>query len=239
MNWDSKRYSEATKRYAEYFAPTQEKVSVPKQIKRSFPALTAIILLLLFFSGSFSSVNSRFFTTQDPRFPRKIWQIWKVGALDFQIKDLEVARSWIQKNPTFRYEVLTDANDLAYVEKEFGPDGLNRLDIVHVYRTLTTRIIKADLLRYMVMYVEGGVYTDIDVEAIRPIKKFIPERYNERDVDMVVGVEIDEPEFRDHPVLGPKCESFVQWTVSLDLGRRLSLNTDTAGSSCVNPGFQS
>ncbi|KAI6986034.1 glycosyltransferase family 32 protein, partial [Hortaea werneckii] len=96
--------------------------------------------------------------------------------------------------------------------REYGPDGLNRLDIVHVYKNLNLKIIKADLLRYMVMYVEGGLYTDIDVEAVRPISKFIPERYNERDVDMVVGVEIDEPLFADHPVLGPKCQSFVQWT---------------------------
>ncbi|RMY62994.1 hypothetical protein D0863_10775 [Hortaea werneckii] len=204
MNWD-------TKRYTDYFSPKPE-VTVPKQVKRTFPALAAIILLLLFLSGSFSNVNSRFWSSTDPRFPRKIWQIWKVGSLDFQIKDLEVARSWIQKNPTYRYEVLTDDNDMAYVEREYGPDGLNRLDIVHVYKNLNLKIIKADLLRYMVMYVEGGLYTDIDVEAVRPISKFIPERYNERDVDMVVGVEIDEPLFADHPVLGPKCQSFVQWT---------------------------
>ncbi|KAI7314688.1 glycosyltransferase family 32 protein, partial [Hortaea werneckii] len=211
MNWDTKRYADATKRYTDYFSPKPE-VTVPKQIKRTFPALAAIILLLLFLSGSFSNVNSRFWSSTDPRFPRKIWQIWKVGSLDFQIKDLEVAHSWIQKNPTYRYEVLTDDNDMAYVEREYGPDGLNRLDIVHVYKNLNLKIIKADLLRYMVMYVEGGLYTDIDVEAVRPISKFIPERYNERDVDMVIGVEIDEPLFADHPVLGPKCQSFVQWT---------------------------
>lgn len=213
MNWDTKRYAEATKRYSEYFVPKQE-VTVPKQVRRTFPALAAIVLLLLFLSGSFSGVNSRFSDVSDGRFPKKIWQIWKVGSLDFQVKDLETARSWIQKNPTFRYEVLTDDNDMAYVEKEFGPDGLNRPDIVHVYRNLRLRIIKADLLRYMIMYVEGGVYADIDVEAMRHVGKFIPQRYNERDIDMVVGVEIDEPEFHDHPVLGQKCESFVQWTVS-------------------------
>jgi mannosyltransferase OCH1-like enzyme len=56
------------------------------------------------------------------------------------------------------------------------------------------------------------VYTDIDVEAIRPISKFIPDRFEEREVDMVVGVEIDQPEFREHPILGQKCESFCQWT---------------------------
>jgi len=62
------------------------------------------------------------------------------------------------------------------------------------------------------MYVEGGLYADIDVESLRPIDRYIPDRYHERDIDMVIGVEIDQPEFNNHPVLGKKCESFCQWT---------------------------
>nr|POE74698.1 initiation-specific alpha-1,6-mannosyltransferase [Quercus suber] len=101
---------------------------------------------------------------------------------------------------------------MAYVEQNFGPEGYNRPDIIWVYRELKDRIIKADLLRYLVMYVEGGVYTDIDVEALRGIDRFIPERFRESDVNMVVGVEIDQPEFAEHPLLGLKCQSFCQWT---------------------------
>jgi mannosyltransferase OCH1-like enzyme len=107
---------------------------------------------------------------------------------------------------------LTDQNDQAWVENAFGPNGYNRLDIIYMYREITAKIIKADILRYLVMYVEGGVYADIDVEDLRPIEHFVPERYQEGDVDMVLGVEIDQPEFRDHPILGPKSESFCQWT---------------------------
>ncbi|EEH18695.1 hypothetical protein PABG_07755 [Paracoccidioides brasiliensis Pb03] len=145
-------------------------------------------------------------------FPRKIWQIWKVDPLDFEERDLRCARSWTSKNPTHRYEVLTDQNDLYYLETHFGPKGFNRPDIIYVYRSLTARIIKADLLRYLIMYVEGGVYADIDVEALRPLDRFIPDRFNEKNIDMVIGVEIDQPEFRKHPVLGPKSQSFCQWT---------------------------
>jgi mannosyltransferase OCH1-like enzyme len=55
---------------------------------------------------------------------------------------------------------------------------------------MTEPSVKADLLRYLIMYAEGGVYADIDVEAIRPLNRFIPDRYNVKDIDMVVGVEI-------------------------------------------------
>jgi hypothetical protein len=77
---------------------------------------------------------------------------------------------------------------------------------------MTEPSVKADLLRYLIMYAEGGVYADIDVEAIRPLNRFIPDRYNVKDIDMVVGVEIDEPDWKDHPILGPKSRSFCQWT---------------------------
>lgn len=146
------------------------------------------------------------------KFPRRIWQTWKVNPYEFDGRDHTVAQTWPQKNPSYRYEVLTDQNDLYYVESHFGPEGLNRPDIVETYRSLTAKIIKADLLRYLIMYVEGGVYADIDVEALRPITRFLPSRFDERDIDMVIGVEIDQPEFKDHPILGPKSMSFCQWT---------------------------
>ncbi|KAL3462814.1 nucleotide-diphospho-sugar transferase [Aspergillus heterothallicus] len=146
------------------------------------------------------------------QFPRKIWQIWKTDPLAFEERDLKMARSWTSKNQEYRYEVLTDQHDIHYVQTHFGPEGFNRPDIVETYTALKARIIKADLLRYLVMYVEGGMYADIDVEALRPIGRFIPDRYEESDIDMIIGVEIDEPTFRDHPILGQKSRSFCQWT---------------------------
>jgi mannosyltransferase OCH1-like enzyme len=187
-------------------------LTVPKQIKRTFPACCAIILCILVLSGCFSGGSNGFFRPHNDYIPKKLWQSWRIDPLGFDEKDSNIARSWTRLNPSLRYEVLTDQNDLAYVEEHFGPNGYNRPDIVYMYRELTARIVKADLLRYMVMYVEGGVYADIDVEALRPVHKFIPDRYDERDIDMVIGVEIDQPEFRNHTILGKKCESFCQWT---------------------------
>lgn len=131
----------------------------------------------------------------------------------FGIRDTVTARSWLDKNPHMRYEVITDANEMTYVEEHYGPSGFNRPDIVQFYRSLRLPIIKADLLRYMILYAEGGVYADIDVEAIKPMHRFFPERHNEMDYDMIVGVEIDQPQFRDHPILGQKSQSFCQWTI--------------------------
>ncbi|KAI5461956.1 family 32 glycosyltransferase [Mariannaea sp. PMI_226] len=145
-------------------------------------------------------------------FPRKIWQTWKANPFNFEERDSTNAKTWLEKNPEMRYEVLTDANEFAYIEEYFGPKGFNRPDIIDFYHTINLPIIKADLLRYMIMYAEGGVYADIDVEALKPVNRFIPERYSEKDIDMIVGIEIDQPAFKNHPILGKKSMSFCQWT---------------------------
>jgi mannosyltransferase OCH1-like enzyme len=206
-------------------APWSPRNRLPSQIRRVLPAYIACILLIFFlanadfFVSSIKSANKhkRDLSHQTPikqgtKFPKKIWQTWKVGPLGFEERDSTTARTWVAKNPSHRYEVLTDDNDMQYVETHFGSDGLNRLDIVDMYRNLNARIVKADLLRYLIMYVEGGVYADIDVEALRSVDRFIPDRYDEGDVDMVIGVEVDQPEFNNHAILGKKSQSFCQWT---------------------------
>ncbi|KAL2267242.1 hypothetical protein VTJ83DRAFT_4519 [Remersonia thermophila] len=196
---------------------------LPTQFRRALPVYLAAACLILFvFNLNIFQSNHRTplpavgRVTQPPavrpEFPRKIWQTWKVSPLRFEERDLNTARTWLAKNPGYRYEVLTDDNDLRYVEWHFGPNGFNRPDIVNFYRDVKAAIVKADMLRYLIMYAEGGVYADIDVEALKPVSKFIPDRYNEKDIDMVIGVEIDEPDWKDHPILGPKSRSFCQWT---------------------------
>jgi len=184
---------------------------IARQSRKLLPLF--LICGILFLSQQlFGSVAKPLSPAHLENFPRKIWQSWKVDPTRFENRDIERARSWTTKNPSHRYEVLTDAGADSYVEEHFGPSGLNRPDIVLTYQSLTAKIIKSDLLRYLIMYVEGGVYADIDVEAIKPIKSFIPKRFDERDIDMVIGVEVDEPAFFDHPVLGSKSRSFCQWT---------------------------
>ncbi|PSN72313.1 alpha-1,6-mannosyltransferase Och1 [Corynespora cassiicola Philippines] len=196
------------------------------QVRRVLPAYLLLVVVFLVLANSHSVTAplraahkyKRELKYQKPLhhpstvIPRKIWQTWKTGPLAFEQRDSDAAKTWPAKNPSYRYEVLTDDNANQYVEWHYGVHGFNRPDIVDLYHQLNITIIKADLLRYLVMYAEGGVYADIDVECLRPIDRFIPERYDEHQVDMIIGVEIDEPAFASHPVLGSKCKSFCQWT---------------------------
>ncbi|OTA52462.1 glycosyltransferase family 32 protein [Hypoxylon sp. EC38] len=200
---------------------------LPTQLRRAISIYLACICVLLVILNvdlmpsipSPSGVFKRNTTPQKPRisgslgnFPKKIWQTWKTDPFSFEERDSSTAKTWTVKNPSFRYELLTDSNDINYIEQHFGPGGFNRMDIVDLYRSVNATIIKADLLRYLIMYAEGGVYADIDVEALRPVQRFVPERYDESQIDMVLGVEIDQPQFKNHKILGKKSQSFCQWT---------------------------
>ena len=202
----------------------------PKSMKRALPIYIAVALIFILFLSKTDNLNTplragdvfkRVVSYQSPllhqkkygeTFPKKIWQTWKTDPLEFETRDSDRARSWTSKNPGHRYEVLTDANSQEYIETHFGPSGLNRMDVVYIYKTLNATIIKADLLRYLVMYIEGGVYADIDVSAIKPVDDWITPAFPQKDVGLVISVEIDEPNFFSHPILGPKSESFCQWT---------------------------
>ncbi|KAF3811083.1 Initiation-specific alpha-1 6-mannosyltransferase [Colletotrichum gloeosporioides] len=193
---------------------------VPTQLRRCIPLYIACVCLILLILnvdmiGSVPKpvhLSKRSGTRPTRGFPKKIWQSWKVAPFSFEGEQILTARTWTDKNPGFRYEVLTDTNDMEYVEEHYGPEGFDRPDIVDMYRHVNATIIKADLLRYMIMYAEGGVYADIDVEDLRPVSRWIPERYKEENLDLVIGVEIDQPHFKDHPILGKKSMSFCQWT---------------------------
>lgn len=203
---------------------------VPKQIRRALPVYLICIVVFLFITnvGSIGGLKMPSLRRREPTingatnqramkagqsFPRKIWQSWRLDPLNFEERDLVTAKTWTAKNPEYRYEVLTDNNDETYLEQFFGAGtSINRPDIVEFYKKINATIVRADMLRYLIMYAEGGIYADIDVEALRPIERFIPERYDEKDLQMVVSVEVDEPEFNDHPILGKKSQSFCQWT---------------------------
>jgi mannosyltransferase OCH1-like enzyme len=168
---------------------TKMHINISRRIRKNFRRVVLVcvayfVLVLFYPQASFfgpslkaTDVMNRVLSHQphlqvtNTTFPKKIWQTWNVGPLFFEERELNRSRSWVSENPGFLYEVLTDDNGLQYVETRYGPYGLNRPDIVEIYRELSLIIIKADLLRYLVMYADGGVYTDIDVEALKPVNK--------------------------------------------------------------------
>ncbi|KAL2019168.1 hypothetical protein VTK56DRAFT_10040 [Thermocarpiscus australiensis] len=98
---------------------------------------------------------------------------------------------------------MTDSLADMYVQDKFG---VSHPDLVEIYLGLTVPILKADLLRYLVLFSEGGVYCDLDVSCHVPISEWIPPQYN-GEVSVVVGWEFDV----GWP--GPFTHQFATWTI--------------------------
>ena len=84
-----------------------------------------------------------------------------------------------------------------------------RPDIVTTYFSLNIPILKADLLRYLILYANGGIWNDLDVSCEDlPIHGWIPSQYR-RETGLVVGLEFDGPWEDD----GELHTQFASWTI--------------------------
>lgn len=135
------------------------------------------------FSQAISS-KSATFTGQD--IPKKVWQTWHTSAILLDDEERERARTWQEKNPHYRYELLTDIGAESYVRYHFAHEPLIR----DTFLNLTDKILRADFMRYLVLAAEGGVYADLDVVCQEPIDTWIPPALQDK-TGVVVGVESD------------------------------------------------
>ena len=127
-------------------------------------------------------------TSEPPQlFPRKIWQTAKTGPARLDENDRTSIRSWATTNPKHRYEILTQYSAETYVKDRFS----HRPDIQEVFFDLQDPILRADFIRYLVLLGDGGAYSDMDTESLKPIEDWVPPSYA-NEVNLVVGVEYDK-----------------------------------------------
>ncbi|KAI6085029.1 nucleotide-diphospho-sugar transferase [Hypoxylon rubiginosum] len=129
-------------------------------------------------------------------FPKKIWQSWKDDSEDPTDRSAGLPHEWRALNPDYRYERITDDNINTFVRDNFPANTSER------FAGLADPILKADFLRYLILYSQGGVWADVDVKPVKPITDWIPEKYQTSRVNLVVGIENDHhkrPIWRDSP----------------------------------------
>jgi len=75
---------------------------------------------------------------------------------------------------------------------------------------MSRRVLRADFLRYLLLAIEGGVYSDMDTEMLKPLYEWVPDEYKSR-TKLIVGLEADQ----SPPVPGTTYEvQFCQWTLA-------------------------
>jgi mannosyltransferase OCH1-like enzyme len=98
---------------------------------------------------------------------------------------------------------VTDEAADDYVKKAFT----DYPNIIKKYLGLTVPILKADLLRYLLLFDHGGIWFDLDVSCEgTPIDEWVPAPYKD-DVGVVVGWEFDMG------WTAPIVRQFATWTI--------------------------
>ncbi|KAK8018507.1 glycosyltransferase family 32 protein [Apiospora marii] len=149
-----------------------------------------------------------------PLIPQKIWQIWfqQDGAAEHYLHNpqLRETATWVGMNSDHQYRLVGRSWGDNYVQQHFNRAADK--DLVDTYLAVRNHGLKSDLLRYLILYNEGGVYSDIDTIAMKPIKDWVP-RHLRDTVKLVVGIEFDR---RDGGMWSeiPHDLQFCQWTIA-------------------------
>jgi len=136
--------------------------------------------------------------------PKTIWQTYKSSKLPK--KAIECQASW-KNQKDYSYNFMDDNEIDEFMRKNFSNE------IVEVFNSLPLGVMKADMWRYCVLFVYGGVYSDIDSLSIRPIEEWGINSNNriliglENDTHFCQWTIVSEPR---HPILKKVIELIVE-----------------------------
>ncbi|EME38344.1 glycosyltransferase family 32 protein [Dothistroma septosporum NZE10] len=97
-----------------------------------------------------------------------------------------LSKTWTDLNREYRYELLTSDSATTYVQDHFKSEPR----IVETFERLYDNILRADMIRYLTLLAEGGVYSDMDTDCTRPVRDWVPYHLLNR-TNVVFGIEFD------------------------------------------------
>ncbi|KAK4184745.1 glycosyltransferase [Podospora australis] len=156
--------------------------------------------------------------------PPKIWQILLPKKIkkpeDAKIltdpKVLQDTPSWLVLNPDHKYTLMSAEGGKDFIYKHFSDNA----KLIETYNKLPNVGMKSDLLRYLVLSVEGGVYTDTDTVCLKPIEKWIAPGIDRNKVKVIVGIEFDRRDGGGWVDISHWVQ-FCQWTIAAAPGHPL------------------
>jgi hypothetical protein len=97
--------------------------------------------------------------------PKKIYQTYK----DYNLTDNQkkLINNFININSDFDYVFMDNEECLSFIKDNFDDNFLN------MYRSLPLDIMRADVWRVAVIYINGGIYCDIDVRCNKNLMSLI------------------------------------------------------------------
>ena len=102
------------------------------------------------------------------KIPRNIFQTWSTKEMSNELTDL--TNTWKEMNPNYAYFLFDDKDCEFFIQNNFENN------VYQTYCRIIPGAFKADLWRYCVLYIYGGVYVDIDTICFNRIDDFLDDK---------------------------------------------------------------
>jgi mannosyltransferase OCH1-like enzyme len=112
--------------------------------------------------------------------PKIIWQTYKLPKEQLMPYMIDAMNTWIELNPEYDHRYMSDQEAAQFVADNYGKEWFD------IFINVPLGVMRGDILRYMLIYTHGGVYSDLDTICVDPIKKWIKDEY-----DMIICPEND------------------------------------------------
>jgi mannosyltransferase OCH1-like enzyme len=135
---------------------------------------------------------------------KNIYQVWYQGCNNIPNEKFKInIASWKQFNPEWKYHCIDD-NDMREACKNFSKECLDAYDKT---KNMHTRI---DLGRLVLLYLNGGIYVDMDMYALRPLSysKQINDLISQTEKPHVLGLSMINLYMFEHYIMNQKSTSF-------------------------------
>ena len=103
--------------------------------------------------------------------PKIIWQTYETPFKDLIPETKECVNTWKDQNPSWKYMYMDATERDDFVLHEFGEEWHN------IFINCKLGIVKANIWRCMILYIYGGVYSDLDTICHQPNEEWIKEDF--------------------------------------------------------------
>lgn len=143
--------------------------------------------------------------------PPRIWQIFfgSTPLDDFA----DALQTWITKNQDYSYTLMSNQGADDFAREHYA----DRPDILETFLQLKFPVLRSDLLRYMILESEGGIYSDLDTVVDKSVRDWIPREMRSNKIHAIVGVEYDQLDGEPFYGMNERIQ-FCQWTMASSRG---------------------
>ena len=124
----------------------------------------------------------------DHGWTQNIWQTSKYPAQNISSENEKYIKTWTDLNPRYHHKLLTDEMITEYVRDHFHASNP---DIEGILLQAKDFVLQLDLIKYMVLWAEGGVYSDLDVACVQPPSQWVPPQFIDK-AGVVLAIHIEQ-----------------------------------------------